>query len=104
MLEHLITPRIHAFEGDNQYPVLGEVMGRMHRIGAPFMIGNMVKHMTNQTNLHLGGQDGGHEGPVQDLRQGTSRRQHCAHVRMGFYRIDMVKVLYHKSGEVPSSG
>jgi len=34
MLKHLMTPRIHGFEGDNQNPIGGEVLGRMHRIGA----------------------------------------------------------------------
>ena len=64
MLEHLITPRIHRFEAHNEDPMGGEVLGRMHRIGAPFMIGHMVQHMTDQTNIHLHRQDGRHERPV----------------------------------------
>ena len=54
MLEHLITARIRAFEGYNEYTVLGELIGSMNRISGPFVIGNMVKHMTDQPH-HLVG-------------------------------------------------
>jgi hypothetical protein len=104
MLEHLITARIHVFEGYNKYTVLGELIGSMNRISAPFVIGNMVKHMTDQPHLHLGGQDGGHDRAVQDLSRGTSRSKYRAHSRVGFYRIHMLEMLHHKTGEVPSSG
>ena len=66
-------PNLHRFEGNHQDPIGGEALGRMHRIGAPFVIGHMIQYMTDETNIHLRGQDGRHERAVQDLRTGTAR-------------------------------
>ena len=75
MLKQLMTPRIHGFEGDNQDPIGGEVLGRMHRIGAPYVIGHMVQHVTDKTKINLCGQDGRHERPVYDLHTGPGGRR-----------------------------
>src|SRR5262245_42350290 len=82
----------------------GYSFGKTRSIGTPFVIGHMVQHMTDQPNLHLGGQDGGHDRAIHDLSTGTSRRQHRAHARMGVHRIHMLEVLQQKTGEVPSAG
>jgi hypothetical protein len=46
VLKHLIASRIQVFESHNQHTVLRELFGSMNCISTPFVIGNMVKHMT----------------------------------------------------------
>jgi hypothetical protein len=54
VFEHAITSRIWVFEDHDQHTIRGELIGSVNRIGAPFMIGHVVKDMTDETNCDRG--------------------------------------------------
>ena len=51
VLEHAIAFGVRVFERHDEHAVLAELIRGMYRVGTPFVIGDVIEHMTDHTDL-----------------------------------------------------
>jgi hypothetical protein len=51
VLEHAIASGVRVFERHDEHAVLAELIRGMYRVGTPFVIGDVIEHITDHTDL-----------------------------------------------------
>ena len=100
VLEHAIASGVRVFERHDEHAVIGG----MYRVGTPFVIGDVIEHMTDHTDLDPLGWGRRYQRAIKDAGAWTAPGEHRPQTRMRFYCIHMPEVLEHETCEVTGTG
>jgi hypothetical protein len=76
MLEDAIASGLRVFERHDEHAVLTELIRGMYRVGTPFVIGDVIEHMTDNTDLDPLGWGRRYKRAIKDAGAWTASGEH----------------------------